>query len=76
MATSGFVTIKPKQGGSISIGFEDKELDRLVMTVRDDNQDHDFGMVVLESWEAAAIASTIGLILGKIQQIKAKDAGK
>lgn len=73
MADSGYVTIKPKQAGSVSIGiFEDDNLDRLVMTIRDDNEQHDYGIVVLETWEAAAIASTIGLLLGKVEEAKLK----
>ena len=65
----GRLIIKPAKGGSISIGtFDDSgKKEKVVLTIRDDNEAHDFGVCILEDWEADAVIASISIILGKIR---------
>jgi len=81
----GYVSLKPDSGGSVSIGlFDSPEKDKIVMTIRDDNEHHDFGVVVLEEWEAQAVIGALSLMVSRVQRVKQefnsvslmKDAGR
>ena len=59
----GRISIKPEHGGSISIGMllDSDNREKVVITIRDDNTEHDFGVCILEEWEVEIVASALKL---------------